>query len=98
MTSLLNSLERRALVERRAHPDDRRKILVAITAEGRRVVDQMLPVVHATATEMFKGISESDRERMIRNFAEIRGRREVMRTATPEAPPKRRRPPKTLKG
>jgi DNA-binding MarR family transcriptional regulator len=35
MTSLLDSLERRALVGRRPHPRDRRSLLVALTAKGR---------------------------------------------------------------
>ena len=47
MTSMLNTLERRGLVRRRAHPDDRRKLLVAITAKGTAIVDAMLPSLHS---------------------------------------------------
>ncbi|MGN6472287.1 MAG: MarR family winged helix-turn-helix transcriptional regulator [Mycobacteriales bacterium] len=91
MTSLLNTLERRGLVDRRPHPDDRRKILVAITSEGRRVVDQVLPVVHATATEMFDGIAEGDRERLILLLTAARSQAVAMAGETPKPPPKRRK-------
>jgi len=47
MTSMLNTLERRGLVRRKAHPDDRRKLLVAITAKGTAVVETMLPSLHS---------------------------------------------------
>lgn len=94
MTSLLNTLESRGLIERRPHPEDRRKILVAITAAGGRIVDQVLPVVHSTATEMFAGISESDREYAVNLLAGIRGSAATMAARDPVTPPKRRKPKK----
>src|SRR5690349_2401527 len=39
MTNRLDRLVERGLVDRRADPDDRRSVLVALTPEGRRVVD-----------------------------------------------------------
>ena len=48
MTSLLDTLERRGLIERIRHPGDRRKILIHLTDEARAIVDRMLPVVHAS--------------------------------------------------
>lgn len=47
MTSMLNTLERRALVRRMPHPADRRKLLVSITPEGAAIVDEMLPSLHS---------------------------------------------------
>lgn len=37
-TVIVNDLERRGLVRRRPHPDNRRAKLVSLTAEGRRLV------------------------------------------------------------
>ncbi|WP_028008808.1 MarR family winged helix-turn-helix transcriptional regulator [Solimonas flava] len=37
-TVIINDLEERGLVERRAHPEDRRSKLVSLTAEGRKRV------------------------------------------------------------
>ena len=36
MTSLLDTLERRGLIERHGHPDDRRKVLIHLTDEAQR--------------------------------------------------------------
>lgn len=93
MTSLLDTLERRGFAARRPHPDDRRKILVEITDEGRRVVDQMLPVVHAAATEALSGLTETERQLLIDVLTRIRQQVSEMAANEP-IPPKRRRKPR----
>jgi len=47
MTSLLDILEKRGLIERRPHPHDRRKLLVNITPAAQSIVDALLPSFHA---------------------------------------------------
>lgn len=39
MTKVLATLEERGLVRRDAHPDDRRQAIIAITDEGRRLIE-----------------------------------------------------------
>jgi DNA-binding MarR family transcriptional regulator len=90
MTSLLDTLERRDLVVRRSHPDDRRKILVDLTHEARSIVDRMLPTVHAAATEAIAGLSERDRARMLVMLTSVRSQLSAMATEQPEVPPARR--------
>jgi len=46
MTSLLDTLEKRGLIQRSAHPDDRRKLLVAITPDAQAILDELLPSLH----------------------------------------------------
>ena len=46
MTSMLDTLERRGLVRRMPHPDDRRKLLVDVTDEAVAILDEMLPSLH----------------------------------------------------
>src|SRR3954453_6182616 len=93
MTSRPDTLERRGLAARLPHPSDRRKILVDITDDGRRVVDQMLPVVHAAATEAFSGLTETERQVLIDVLTRIREQPSKMAPSHP-APPKPRRKPK----
>ena len=93
MASLLDTLERRGFAARRPHPNDRRKILVEITDDGRRVVDQMLPVVHAAATEAFSGLMEAERQVLIDVLTRVRGQVSEMVASEP-APPKPRRKPR----
>lgn len=92
MTSLLDTLERRGFAARRPHPHDRRKILVEITDEGRRVVDKMLPIVHATATEAFSGLTETERQLLIDALTRTRRQVSEMAAREPIAPKPRRRP------
>ena len=80
ITSLLDTLERRGLVRREPHPDDRRKLLVDITNEARHLVDLMLPIVHATSLELLEGVDETVREQLIDALARMRANAEAMST------------------
>src|SRR5450755_1892475 len=71
MTSLLDTLERRGLIERRPHPSDRRKVLVHLTADAQVIVDEQLPGIHAVITRAIHGVSEADRKRLLDVFAVI---------------------------
>jgi DNA-binding MarR family transcriptional regulator len=77
ITSLLDTLERRGFV-REPHPDDRRKLLVHITDEARKLVDLMLAQVHATSIDVMAGISEADRKHLIQTLAKLRANAEAM--------------------
>lgn len=44
LTGVVTTLERRGLASRRAHPDDRRSVLVDVTAEGERLMAELFPV------------------------------------------------------
>jgi len=88
MTALLDTLSRRGLVRRLAHPNDRRMILVDITDAGRDVVDVVLPVTHRITQEMFANLSETERERLLRLLGRVQERLEGLREQpAPEGPP-----------
>jgi DNA-binding MarR family transcriptional regulator len=72
VTSLLDTLERRGLVERRPDPADRRKLLVAITDDGRALVDQFLPQVVALQTAVMAQLSEPQRRQLVKLLATVR--------------------------
>ena len=74
MTSLADTLERRGLVERRPHPTDRRKVLIHLTPDAQRVVDQQLPAIHAVITQAISTLAESDREHLLTSLTTIRAR------------------------
>lgn len=92
MSSLLDTLERRGFVRRLPHPEDRRKILVEITDPAREVVDQVLPLVHAAATEAFAVLEPSERELLTEALGRVRARLSDIRSEEPRAPEPRRRP------
>jgi DNA-binding MarR family transcriptional regulator len=65
ITSVVDTLERRGLVERRADPADRRRVLVAITPDGSALVDRFLPEMAALQTAVAHGIPEAQRETVV---------------------------------
>ena len=65
VTSLLDTLERRGLVERRADPGDRRRLLVAITPPAQDLVRQYVPEIVALQAAVMSGIGEEDRQHLI---------------------------------
>ena len=90
-TSLLDTLERRGLVERTAHPRDRRKTLVNLSDEARDIVDRMLPVVHAAATDAVAGLGAPECEQLIQSLTSIRRQVAELAKQTPPTPKPRRK-------
>ena len=91
MTSLVDTLERRGLVERRPHPTDRRKVLIHLTPDAQRIIDQQLPAIHAVITQAISTLAEPDRERLLTSLTTIRA--QLNRTASqplPSAKPRRK--------
>jgi MarR family transcriptional regulator for hemolysin len=95
MTSLLDTLESRGLIERHPHPTDRRKSLIHLTDRAREIVDRVLPVVHATASEALADLTEPEREQLITSLVTIRGRLAEMSGQPPPTPRARRKRPKS---
>ena len=95
MTSLLDTLERRGLVRRQAHPSDRRRLLVQLTDEGEALVDAFLPEIVAVQTALAAGLSEADRAAVVHlseRLAEAARTIDVLNVAA-QAKPRIKRPP-----
>lgn len=92
MTSLLDTLERRGLVERRPHPSDRRRVLIHLTDEARAIVDQMLPAVHGTSRDALAPLSEDERQQLITLLTTMRACLADLADRPPVTPKSRRRP------
>jgi DNA-binding MarR family transcriptional regulator len=60
MTALLDRLERSGHLQRRPHPSDRRKILVATTAHADEEMRETLASMHARMMQATRGMTESD--------------------------------------
>jgi DNA-binding MarR family transcriptional regulator len=64
MTSRVDRLEARGLVRRLRDPNDRRGVLVELTAEGRRLVDRVLQENTRSESELLAGLSGAERARL----------------------------------
>jgi len=94
ITSLLDTLERRGLVERQPDPTDRRRLLIVITQDGKAIVDQFLPEVVALQTAAMATLTEAQRRQLVEILAKLGAdlttldADEVIRAAAPRGIPR----------
>jgi len=72
MTSLLDNLEKRDLVRRLPHPEDRRKVLIEITPDAQVIVDELLPALHARERAVIgAALTTSEQRTLLRYLAKL---------------------------
>jgi DNA-binding MarR family transcriptional regulator len=64
MTNRLDRLERAGLIERRPDPGDRRGKLIALTVEGRRLVDETLTRHVANEEKLLSVLTAAEQEKL----------------------------------
>ncbi|MDG4810369.1 MarR family winged helix-turn-helix transcriptional regulator [Micromonospora sp. WMMD1120] len=72
-TEVIDDLQTRGLVERRADPTDRRATLVALTAEGERLAAAIRTARRAEADRFFGHLGDGDRAELARILRTLRG-------------------------
>jgi DNA-binding MarR family transcriptional regulator len=95
MTTVLDTLERKGLIERLTDPDDRRRVLIEITAEAQRVLDRMLPEVQQVSAAIMSNLDNEQNEQLLASLAAVREALAALPQEFP--PPKPRRTPKRLR-
>ncbi len=91
MTSLLDNLEKRGLIRRQPHPEDRRKLLIDITPAAQAIVDELLPSLHARERDvMAAALSASEQRSLLGSLAKLQQAALAAR-ATPVVPGATRR-------
>ena len=70
MSNRIDRLESRGFVERRADPNDRRRIIVRLTPEGFSVIDDAFPAVIKRLRCLLFDLSDSDRAEFVRLLKE----------------------------
>ena len=72
MTSVLDTLEKRGLIQRMPHPGDRRKLLVSITPQAQAILDELLPSLHAREREVISNaLSTREQRELLRLIAKV---------------------------
>jgi DNA-binding MarR family transcriptional regulator len=72
MTSILDTLERRGLIRRVPHPDDRRRLLVEITPDAQAILDELLPTLHAREREVIgAALSVKEQRELLQLIAKV---------------------------
>jgi DNA-binding MarR family transcriptional regulator len=72
VTSLLDNLERRGLIRRLPHPEDRRKLLIETTSAGKDIVDHLLPSFHARERAVMDAwLSSTEQRQLLKSVAKL---------------------------
>jgi DNA-binding MarR family transcriptional regulator len=66
VTGVLDGLEERALVIRRGHPGDRRRLVVELTDQGVSLLGTVQPAHHRSVEQMLRCLSSSEKATLIR--------------------------------
>ncbi|MGG3571213.1 MarR family transcriptional regulator [Bacillus gobiensis] len=71
ITYVVDKLENKKLVERKACPKDRRTTYAAITAEGKKLMDDIFPNHKNSIQEIFGGLTADEKEEMIKQLKKL---------------------------
>jgi DNA-binding MarR family transcriptional regulator len=72
VTRLVKQFEAEGLLSRRLDPQDNRYTLVALSASGQQIVDELRAAHSAFQVRLLVGISDTDQERMIGTLEQLR--------------------------
>jgi DNA-binding MarR family transcriptional regulator len=71
MTNRVDGLEQRGLVKREPSPNDRRAVLVILTAKGKKTVDVAFETLLKQEQSLLTGLSDSSRSSLIQGLREL---------------------------
>ena len=72
MTNRIDKLEARGLVVRRTGEKDRRSVVVSLSREGRRLIDEAIRLRLDAADDSLQGISKAERRRLADLLRKVR--------------------------
>ncbi|MGV3634974.1 MAG: MarR family winged helix-turn-helix transcriptional regulator, partial [Pseudorhodoplanes sp.] len=75
---LLDEMARDRLVEREPLPDDRRALLISLSAKGHRTFEQALAIARRHYRELYKGVSPDEFEMLMRMLQRIKANARAM--------------------
>lgn len=71
LSLMLDRLERAGLVRRRPHPEDRRSVLVSLTDDGLRTIDEAMTAHASVELDIVSGLSARDRSQLAGLLAKL---------------------------
>ena len=65
-------LEKRKYLERHEDPTDRRSVLLNLTPKGKKAMTELIPIVRDVEKQALDGLSQDERETLIRLMEKVR--------------------------
>jgi DNA-binding MarR family transcriptional regulator len=72
MTRLLDRLERKGLVRRQPHPEDRRSIVIELTDVGRALLPKLPPIFGRVTRQLFADFTARELEQLTAMLSRMR--------------------------
>lgn len=73
VTGLLDTLQAKGLIERRPHAEDRRRVIVGLTDEGRSLLESMLDVHSRGLQERFESLNPDELATLVVLLRRVKG-------------------------
>lgn len=71
MTNRIDRLETAGLIERQKHPSDRRGVLVALTGQGKELIDKLVPLHVANEQRMLAALTAREQTQLGQLLAKL---------------------------
>ncbi len=71
MTARLDRLEKAGIIERKPHPSDRRALMVALTENGKALIDAVIPHYVEAQAAALAGLSKTEQKELGRNLRRL---------------------------
>jgi len=84
LTRIGDLLAARGLITRAPNPDDRRRQVISLTADGERLVKELMPRMTSALTKLFDGFEAEERERFLDYMLRLMRALEVVPAASGE--------------
>jgi MarR family transcriptional regulator, organic hydroperoxide resistance regulator len=68
LTGVQNTLMAKGLVHRSVHPDDARRVLLSLTDDGERLMEELFPEFNKVESWVTTGMSDSEKRRLARGL------------------------------
>ncbi len=87
VTGLLDGLEEKDLIERRAHSTDRRRVALKLTEAGHAFIAKLIPAYAPRLSAVASGLSEGERQQFLHLLDKIQLGLETLRAAGRDSVP-----------
>jgi len=71
LTGVIGTLEKRGLLKRRTHPDDARRVLVSLTAKGRKLMIVLFPKFNEEESYVTHSLSSPEKATLARTLRKV---------------------------